>query len=72
MPYKKDAWIGSLVWGRLGAAVLTLAAAGLGAIGYTMGPEEIATAETLITSILAGVGGMLAIISKVRESKKDN
>lgn len=69
MSYQKDPWYVA-VWGRLGASVLALTAFALGIRGYTVGPEEIATVETLITSLLAGVAGVLAIISKVRESKK--
>jgi hypothetical protein len=70
MPYKKDPWIVSAIWGRIGAAVLCLVAFALGLLGYTFGPEDIESTEALITSILAGVGGVLAIASKIRESKK--
>ena len=68
--YKKDKWIASMVWGRIGAAVLCLAAFFLGIFGYSVTPEDLETTEALIASILAGVGGALAIVSKIRESKK--
>ena len=70
MPYTKDPWIVSVIWGRLGAAILALLAFILGIVGYVFGPEDIEQAGGVITAILAGIGGMLALISKVRESKK--
>ena len=70
MPYKKDSWGVSLIWGRIGAAVLAVAAFGLGIWGYTVTPEDVVAGETLIGGILAGFAGILALISKVRESKK--
>jgi len=70
MSYEKDSWIVSTVWGRIGAGVLALGAFVLGIFGYTLSPEDQQTSLALITALIAGVGGMLAIISKVRESKK--
>jgi len=70
MSYKKDPWIVSVVWGRIGAAVLALFAFVLGIFGYSMGMEDVGAANQLITAIIAGVGGILALISKIRETKK--
>ena len=68
--YTQDSFIVSVVWGRVGAAVLALGAFILGYFGYTFAPEAQAQAFTLVSSICAGIGGILAIISKIRESKK--
>jgi len=65
----KDSWIASLVWGRIGAAVLVLVAAGLNLFGYSVSPEETTAAYELIAGILAGVGGILTLISKIRERR---
>lgn len=70
MEYKKDSWIVSVIWGRIGAAILCIVAFVLGALGYTFAPEDIETTEALVTSVLSGIGGVLVIVSKVRESKK--
>ena len=65
----KDSWIASLIWGRIGAAVLVLIAAGLSLFGYSVSPEETNLAYELVAGILAGVGGILALISKIREQR---
>lgn len=70
MSYIKDPTILSLLWGRIGAAVLALAAFGLGLLGYSLTAEDQAGLSGIITTALTGVAGLLAIISKVRESKK--
>ena len=70
MSYQPDTFKASLLWGRVGAFVLGLLAFVLGLFGYTMSPEDVATGEVLITGLLAGVAGVLALVSKVRESKK--
>jgi len=68
--YQKDSWIVSVFWGRLGAAILALVAFVLGILGYGFSKEDQEAAFILITPILAGVGGILALISKIREGKK--
>lgn len=70
MTYTPDSFKASLVWGRIGAAVLALAAFILGLFGYSFGPEDQEQAYTLISSLLAGVAGIMAVVSKVREGKK--
>ena len=68
--YQKDSWIVSVFWGRLGAAILGLLAFVLGLWGYTLTKEDQDSAFVLITTIITGVGGVLALISKIRETKK--
>jgi len=68
--YQKDSWIVSVFWGRLGAAILGLLAFILGIWGYSLTKEDQESAFALITAIITGVGGTLALISKIRESKK--
>ena len=68
--YQKDSWIVSVFWGRLGAAILGLLAFVLGLWGYTLTKEDQDSAVVLITTIITGVGAVLALISKLRESKK--
>jgi hypothetical protein len=70
MDRKPDGFIASLVWGRIGAAVLCMAAFVLSAIGVDFGVEEQANVNELVGGILAGIAGLLAIVSKLRESKK--
>ena len=68
--YQKDSWIVSVFWGRLGAAILGLLAFVLGLWGYTLTKEDQDSAFVLITTIITGVGAILALISKIRETKK--
>uniref|UniRef100_A0A6H2A121 Uncharacterized protein n=2 Tax=viral metagenome TaxID=1070528 RepID=A0A6H2A121_9ZZZZ len=68
--YQKDSWIVSVFWGRLGAAILGLLAFVLGLWGYSLTKEDQDSAFVLITTIITGVGAFLALISKLRESKK--
>lgn len=70
MPYRADSFSASLVWGRIGAGLLGIVAFILGVFGYTMSPEDQASLETLIAGVIAGIGGGLALFSKIRESKK--
>lgn len=67
-----DSWAVSAVWGRVGAAILSFVALVLGYFGYSMGADEQEAAFTLISSLLAGVAGVLALVSKIRETKKKN
>lgn len=70
MNYQKDKWFVSVTRGRIGAAILALMALILDILGYSFGPEDMQTAYDLITAIIAGVAGIFALISKIRESKK--
>ena len=68
--YTPDSFKASLIWGRIGAGVLAIVAFVLGMIGYQMTPEDQETAYALVSSLIAGVAGVMAFVSKVRESKK--
>lgn len=70
MPYKQDTFVASLVWGRIGVAVLAMVSFGLSTFGFTFAPADQELAYTTVSGVLAGIAGILAIISKVRESKK--
>ena len=67
---KTDSWIGSLLWGRVGAAVLTLLAVLLGSFGIEFGAEEQQTVFATIAGLLASVGAVMAVISKWKEQYK--
>lgn len=68
--YQKDSWIVSAIWGRIGAAIIALVAFALGTVGYVVTPDDQEAAYTLVAGILAGIAGVLALVSKIRESKK--
>jgi len=70
MASEKDSLGASLIWGRIGAAVLAGIALLLGIFGYTFSPEDQASTTTLIAGLIAGIGGVMALISKIRESGK--
>ena len=65
-----DSWIGSLLWGRVGAAVLTLLAVVLGSFGVEFGQEDQQSVFTTIAGLLASVGAVMAILSKWKEQYK--
>jgi len=68
--YSKDTLVVTILWGRVGSAILGLVAFVLGLCGYALAPEDLDRIEPLIGSILAGLAGVLAIASKLRESRK--
>jgi len=70
MPYAKDSTGFSLLWGRIGAAVLLLAATGLSVLGYTFSTEAQADVYEAVASILAALALLQVAYSKIRESKK--
>ena len=70
MPYKQDSSTVSLLWGRIGAAVLLLTSVALQGFGYTFGAEDQAAVYDAISSILAAGALIQVVISKVRESRK--
>jgi hypothetical protein len=69
MEKQPDTWAQSLVRGRIGAGLMGVAAALLGLLGYDFGPDMQAHATELVGSVLAGAAGLLALVSKIRESK---
>jgi hypothetical protein len=70
MSYTKDPVGLSLIWGRIGAAILAIIAFVLQLFGYALSPEDQATGAQAIQTILSGLIPVLIIASKVRESKK--
>ena len=68
---KSDSFAASLIWGRIGAAVLALLAFGLSMFGVNFSPDDQSIIYETISGILAGVAGVLAIISKLREQRRD-
>lgn len=68
--YKKDSTTLSLLWGRTGAAILTLAATVLAGFGFTFGAEMQTQVFEAVAAILGAVAFLQVTASKVRESKK--
>jgi len=72
MPYRQDTTTISLLWGRIGAAVLLLIATVLQGFGYTFDLPAQEAVFDAVSAVLGGVALILVVISKVRESKKLN
>ncbi|MFA5543667.1 MAG: hypothetical protein WCY49_07170 [Anaerovoracaceae bacterium] len=70
MTYKKDSLVVSVVWGRIGAAVICIVVFILELFGIIFSAEEVAQLNDLSTGIIAGVAGIMVIASKAREKKK--
>lgn len=68
--YKIDPLWLSVVWGRVGAAVLILASVILSAFGFVFDVDDQAALFEAISIALGALGAVLAMVSKVRESKK--
>jgi high-affinity Fe2+/Pb2+ permease len=68
--YQKDSNKLSLLWGRIGAAVLLLISTALAGLGYTFGEAEQAAAFEAVASVLAALAVFPVVASKIRESKK--
>ena len=67
---KTDKWWGSLLWGRIGGAVMVLSAFVMQGLGIEFGAEDQQAAFGAVESIMAGVGAVMVLVSKARESKK--
>jgi ABC-type nickel/cobalt efflux system permease component RcnA len=67
---KTDSFAASLIWGRIGAAILALMAFGLTMLGVDFSAADQATVFEIVSGILAGIAGVLAIISKLREQRR--
>ena len=65
-----DTWKGSLIWGRVGAAVLTVLAILVSAFGINFGPEDQQAVFEVISGIMAGIGVIMTLISKWKEQYK--
>jgi uncharacterized membrane protein len=70
MSYQADSFQASAIWGRIGAAVMAIISMLLGLFGYTMDLEDQASGVQLISALFALVAGVMAYVSKIRESKK--
>jgi uncharacterized membrane protein YidH (DUF202 family) len=66
-----DTWIGSLLWGRVGAAILTLAAVVLAGFGIEFGADTQSEVYGAISAVLAGIGAVMAVVSKLREKHRE-
>lgn len=66
-----DTWIGSMLWGRIGAAILTLAAVILAGFGIEFSSDDQSAFYAAISGILASVGAIMAIVSKFRQKKRE-
>ena len=68
--YKKDSTKLSLLWGRTGAAILTLLASVLAGFGFTFGAEMQTQVFEAVAAILGGLAFLQVSASKIRENKK--
>lgn len=68
--YKKDSKTLSTLWGRTGAAILTLLATVLAGYGYMFGEEMQTQVFETIGGLFAGLAFLQVSASKIRESKK--
>ena len=62
-------WLSAL-WGRIGAGILIFAGLALNFFGYDFDTGDQGTTNQLVSMILEGLGGLLALWSKVRETKR--
>lgn len=65
---KVDTYKVSLVWGRIGATVCGLLAMTLSLFDIKLTADEQAGLTDAVTGVLAGMSGILAFISKLRET----
>lgn len=68
---KTDSWVGSVLWGRIGGAVLVLAAFVMQGLGVDFSAEDQQQTFGIVESVLASVGTLLVLISKYREKVKE-
>ena len=67
-----DSLQASLLWGRTGGAVLVLAGVALSYWGIEFGAEDQEQAYNGVALILSTIGGLMALVSKLRERNRDN
>ena len=68
---QNDSIKASIVWGRIGGAVLCLVGVGLSAFGVELGTEEQKAIFDHIDKLLITGGALMAIGSKVREKMRE-
>ena len=66
-----DSLPASLLWGRIGGSVLVLAGVVLSYCGIEFGAEDQEQAYNGVALILSTVGGLMALVSKLRERHRD-
>jgi hypothetical protein len=59
-------WASKAVWGGVIAVVASL----LGIWGYSVTPADQASIVELVTSVVAAIGGVIAIVGRVMATKK--
>lgn len=59
-------WQSKTVWGGL----IALAAGILAAFGFTLSPEDQNTLVNIVVGITGAVGGLIAVVGRVKASKK--
>ena len=67
---KTDTWVGSMLWGRVGAAILTIVAMILGGYGFEFSASDQQAVFASIAGVLQGIGAVMMVVSKLREQKK--
>jgi ABC-type nickel/cobalt efflux system permease component RcnA len=70
MKHDTDSFAASMIWGRIGVALLCLVSFGLSSVGADFSAEMQAEVFDTISNGLIGLAAMLAIVSKVREQIK--
>jgi hypothetical protein len=70
MPYRQDPYYASMLWGRIGSAILILTATVLQGFNFAFDFETQEVLFNHISLVLYNGGGILAVLSKIRESKK--
>lgn len=66
MEETKSVWASKTFWG----GVIALLAGVLGFFGYQMGAEDQQAVIELVSAIVASIGGAVAIVGRVKASKK--
>lgn len=69
---ESDGWIGSLLWGRVGSSILVLFSVILGIWGVEFSQEDQAAAFNIVSAILGSVGATMALVSKIREKRRES
>ena len=65
-----DTVAASALWGRIGASILMFLSVILGYFGYEFAAEDQTVLFESISAIFGVIAGFMAVISKIRESKR--
>ena len=66
MDETKSWYMSKSVWGGL----VAVAAAGLAAFGYTVGADEQSALTDIVVAVAGGIGGLIAIVGRVKATKQ--